>query len=140
MSIIAALRNWITSYTGLADDAPVWVNYLGPIYTEYAIIPLPGAKIIETDIVGRTTREYPFAFQSMESTADDVTRLGTSAFYEEFAAWLEEQSEAGALPNLATGKLAVAVEATTGGYLFEQGGSQTSIYQINCRLIYVQEP
>jgi len=47
MSIISALKTYIKTYTGLKTGAPVWVDYIGPNPTEYAIIPLPGSKIIE---------------------------------------------------------------------------------------------
>jgi hypothetical protein len=85
-------------------------------------------------------REYPFAFQSAEYTADELERLETSGFFEAFADWLESQTNAGVLPTLGAKQTALEIEATSWAYLFEQGNSETGIYQIQARLIYEQEP
>jgi len=140
MSIISAIQTYLKTYSDLKTGAPVWVDYLGDAPTEYTIIPLAGGRVIEEYITGKTRREYPFAFQSTESTADDLERLETQGFYEAFADWLDDQTESGNLPSLGEGKSAEAIAATGWGYLFQQGESQTGIYQIQCRLIYTQEP
>jgi hypothetical protein len=140
MSIIASLQTYIKTYSGLKSGAPVWVDYLGPGFTEYSIVPLPGARIVESYIDGSSLREFPFAFQSMESTADDLTRIESAGFYEAFADWMEAQTNAGTLPTLGTKQTATAIEAVIGGSLFEQGESQTGIYQIQCKLTYEQRP
>lgn len=140
MSMIAAVRTYIKTYTGLASGAPVWINFLGPRPTEYAVIPLPGQRVLETYLDGSTRRMYPFAFQIVESTADDNERLDTAAFSEAFAAWLESQTKAGTLPTLDTGKTPDTIEAVNWGYLNEQGQSSTAIYLVSCQLIYDQVP
>jgi hypothetical protein len=140
MSIIGDVRTYLKTYSGLESGAPVWVGYLSPAPTEYAVVSIAGGKIIETYLNGASLREFPFAFQSMESTADDLERLETLGFYEAFAAWLESQTETGVLPTL-TGtpsKTPVLIEATSWGYLCQQGQSETGVYQIVCRLTYDQ--
>jgi hypothetical protein len=139
MSIISALQTYIKTYSDLKTGAPVWVDYLGLTPTEYAIIPLPGARIVESFIDGSSIREYPFALQSTESTADDLERLETNGFFEAFADWLESQSESDVLPTLDSGQSAIKIEATGWGYLFEQGESETGIYNIQCMLQYEEE-
>ncbi len=139
MSIIGALQTYIKTYSDLKTGAPVWVDYLGLTPTEYAIIPLPGARIVESFIDGSSIREYPFALQSTESTADDLERLETNGFFEAFADWLESQSESDVLPTLDSGQSAIKIEATGWGYLFEQGESETGIYNIQCMLQYEEE-
>lgn len=140
MSIISALKTYIQTYTGLDSGAPVWVDYIGSKPTEYAIIPLAGSKIVEQYINGGSMREYPFAFQSAEFTADELERIENSGFFEAFSDWLESQTLAGVLPAMGAKQTAWAIEATGWAYLFEQGNSDTGIYQIQCRLIYEQEP
>src|SRR5574340_1442387 len=120
MTIIEALKTYIASYTGLKDGAPLWVDFLGPANTEYAIIPLPGEKIVERYINGASLREFPFAIQSIESTADELERMETSGFYEALADWFESQTEAGVLPALGGKKTAEAIESTGWAYLYEQ--------------------
>ena len=139
MSIISAIQTYIKTYTGIPSTAPVWVDYVGSKPTEYSISPLPGGKIVEEYIDGSSLREFPFAFMSSERTSDDMERMENSGFYETFAEWLETQTEAGALPSLGAGKTAELIEATGWGYLYQEGNSETGIYQIQCRLQYVQE-
>jgi hypothetical protein len=138
MSIIESIRTYILTYTGLTSGAPVWVDYLGQNPTEYSIVPLAGARIIEKYLDGGSLREFPFAFQSMESTADNLERLESIGFYEAFSDWLDSQTEAGTLPTLASGKTPVKIEALGCGYLFQVGDSGNGIYQVQCRLEYEQ--
>lgn len=139
MSIIEALRTYVKSYTELRNGAPVWVDYLGPIQTEYSLDPLEGDKIINTYINGDSLRTFPFAFRSVESTIDQLAKLEVHGFYEDFADWLESQTYKGVLPVLETGKTAEAIEAMGWSYLFQEGNSNTGIYQIQCQLIYEQK-
>lgn len=139
MSIISSLKTYLAGYNELKDDAPLWVDYLGATPTEYVIVPLAGAEIVEHYINGSSLREFPFAFQSVESTADELERLETLGFYEEFAAWLESQTAASTLPTLASGQVATKIEALGRAYLYQQGESNTGIYQIQCKLTYEQD-
>src|SRR5919109_1334645 len=104
MSLIASVREYLLTYDGLEDAAGFLVDVLNKNPTQYALVPLPGVKIIEEYIDGRSRRQYPFALQSMESVADDAARMATNEFYEAFADWLEAQSEVGNLPTLDDGK------------------------------------
>jgi hypothetical protein len=140
MTIIASIQEYLATYSGLKDNAPLWVDYLGPKPTEYAVIPLAGPKIIETYINLGSLRSYPFAFQSMESTADDLERLENSGFFEAFSDWLEAQTLAGTLPALAAGQTATIIEAIGWAYLYRQGESNTGVYQVQCKLTYEQDP
>ena len=97
-------------------------------------------SIVESYINGGSLREFPFAFQSMASTADDLERLQNIGFYEAFADWLETQSLAGTLPTLGAKQTAEKIEALNWAYLYEQGESSTGVYQITCKLTYTQQP
>jgi len=140
MSIIESIRAFIKTYPSLASGAPVLVDFLGTTGTQYAVIPTPGARILERYINGGTVREFPFVIQSTESTADDLERIENSGFYEALAAWFEEQTENGNLPVLDAKKKATDIEATNWGFIYQQGESSTGIYQIACRLVYEQQP
>lgn len=138
MSIISALKNYLKTNPSIPSQAPVWVDYMENKPTQFSILTLPGNQILEEYIDGSSRRVYPFAIQSIESTADELERLENSGFYEDLSEWFEEQSEAGTLPDLGTGKTAERIEMMGWGYLFQTGESQTGIYQIQCRLIYEQ--
>jgi hypothetical protein len=138
MSVIQAVRTYLATYSGLKANAPLWVDYLGSNPTQYAVVPLAGGKIVESYIDGSSLREFPFAFQSMERTADDLERLENNGFFEAFSDWLESQSNAGIFPVLGAGKTPELIEALGWGYLYEQGESDSGIYQVQCRLVYQQ--
>ena len=138
MSLISIVQTYIKTYSEIKEKIPVWVNYMNKEPIEFSVVPLPGARIIEAYISGSSLREYTFALQSVESTADELARLTSLGFYEAFATWLETQTEAGHLPDMDEGQTPVLIEALGWGYLFEQGDSQTGIYQIQCRLEYDQ--
>lgn len=138
MSIISALKTYIATYSGLETGAPLLIDVLGKEPTQYAIVPIPGARVAEWYINGGSKREYPFAIQSMEANADDATRTAINEFYEDFADWLESQTLAGTLPTLAAGKTAEEVTALGWGFLQEFGESGVGIYQIQAKLTYEQ--
>lgn len=139
-TIIEALRTYIATNTTLVSGAALNVDYLGSTPVEYSIVPLPGPRIIEQYLNGGSLREFPFAFQTMASTADNLERLETNGFFESLSDWFETQTTAGVLPTLSTKKHAESIEALECAYLFEQGESDTGVYQVQCKLTYSQEP
>src|SRR3989304_9030408 len=110
-TIVSAIIDFLDNYTGLATDPPMWVNYLGIGGVQYTVVPLAGERTVETYITGATVREFPFAFQSVESTADQLARLESIGFYEAFSEWLDQQTIDGVLPTLDAGKTAVEISA-----------------------------
>ncbi len=137
-TIIKALRNYMKDFSGLRHGAPLWVDYLGSKEPQYRIVPMAGERTVETFITGKSVREYPFMFQSMQSTADDAGRLENNGFYETLADWFDSQTDAGDLPELGGKKSAISIEAVTSGFLMEQGESNTGVYSIQCKLTYEQ--
>lgn len=138
MTILSSLKTWLEAYSGLETDAPVWTNHLGSEPTQYGIVPLGGSRIIESYVDGSSLRSFPFAFQSVEYTIDELQRLQNIGFYELLADWFESETDDGALPTLGTGQTADSVSALGWGFLFEQGKSDTGIYQVQCQLVYEQ--
>jgi hypothetical protein len=138
MTIIAALQEYLKTCPELADGAGVWIDH-DDTGLSYSIVPAPGDRVLESYIDGGSLRQYAFAFQIATSTADDYERLKNAGFNEIFADWLEDQTLAGNLPDLGAKRTAVGIEAQN-GFLFEQGDSETGIYQIMCNLTYEQEP
>ncbi len=138
MSIISGIQAFIKTYTGLSNIG-VWIDKVGPDI-EVGIIPIPGSRVVEENIDGSSTREYPFALQTCALTADDAARLDNSEFFEEFSDWLESQTLAGTFPTLGSKQTATKIETTSSGALYEQGDSGIAIYQIICKLTYEQQP
>lgn len=138
MSIILALKKYLNAYSGLKVGAPMWVDCLGVKEPGYSIVTLPGTRIVSTNIDGSTSREFPFAFRSRESTNEELERLENVGFYEEFNDWMEAQTELEVLPTLVTGKTATAIMTTGWAYLYEQGKLDSGVYQVQCKLAYDQ--
>lgn len=138
-SIVEAIKTYLAAYTELVTNAPLSIDFLGTALPGYSIVSLPGGGWIEKYIGGGGIKEYTFAFQSEFSTADEAERLDNCGFYEAFSEWLDAQTEANNLPILPAGKTSEKIEATSQGFLYEQGESQTGTYQIICRLEYKKE-
>lgn len=139
MSIISAVRTYIKQYAGIDSKGKLlWVDYLSERAPGYTINPVDGERITSIDILGNTVREFPFAFQMMKRTVDDVQRTENIEFFEDLTAWMESQTELGELPILEEGKHALSIDTLGWGYLYETGPSDTGIYQILCRLEYEQ--
>lgn len=137
-SLIGSIKAYLESYSGLKANAPVWVDLLGVNPGQYAVIPLPGTRIVEKYIDGSSLREFPFAVQSVESTSDELERLEIHGFFEALGDWFESQTEAGTLPTLSANKTPESIEVTSWAFLYEQGVSDKGIYQVQCKLVYKQ--
>ncbi|WP_085832860.1 hypothetical protein [Clostridium merdae] len=139
MSIIESLQAYISTCPALNSFADLHVDGLEPGAVNYSIDTLPGARILSQDLAGNKTREFPFMLLSREASIDDITRIANTGFYEDFADWLEDQSDNDTLPDLGTKKIAESIEATSWGYLYQRDeNDQTAIYQIICKMTYTQ--
>lgn len=115
-------------------------DFLSQQAGSYAIVPIPGERVVERYINGGGSCEFPFAFQSTERTDDEDGRIAAHAFYEALALLLDQFSETGVLPTLGAKQDPFELRATGWGYLFSQGESGTGVYQIQCKLAYEQQP
>lgn len=138
--IIQAIEKWLKDSGQLKSGAAVLTEFLNPKATGYSVSPLPGQKVIEYYIDYGSSREYPFSIQSMESTADELTRIANSGFYEALSDYFDKQTAAGSMPTLPSGQQAVAIQALSWAYVIEQESSSTGVYQILCKLVYEQSP
>lgn len=141
-TVIEAVKDYLSDYIEDADtkEHPLWVNFLKAEPVEYSIVPLGGARKVSEYIHGNSgEREFVFALQSGRFTADEAERVGNLEFFETLAEWMDDQSDIDNLPSLPAGFAAHTIEAISYGYVFEQGGSETAVYQIQCRLEYSKQ-
>jgi hypothetical protein len=139
-TMVEALQAFMLTYPNWAASAPLYVDYLGAEPTQYTIVPLPGDKVLEEYIDGGSSRTYPFALQANFSTADEAERIQNSGFFETLSDWFETETLAGRLPTLPSGRTAEKIEAGNLGFLYQQGESETGVYQIQCKITYIQQP
>ena len=137
MMIMEAIRTYIAGCP-LLRDGYLHVDYLGADPTEYVIESTPADGVIKQYADGGALKQFVFVFGSREYYgADVIGNLANSAFYEQFAAWLDDQTRLGNLPELGAGQTAQKIETTTTGYLL-YGEANTARYQIQCRLTYYE--
>lgn len=137
--IIDSIRKFIRTCPHLQEfegAIKVNVDYLGEESTVYSIEEVPCKPIIKKYVDGTSVRQYEFVFASRESYGADVLQnIDNSGFYENFAEWLELQSNSGNLPKLGKPKECRSIESTTTGYAFQTDVDKAR-YQIQCKLIY----
>ena len=136
--IIQAVRDFISGCPCLREYDALMVDRLEDGVSSYSIEPVPCTPIVKRYVNGSSLRQYEFHFASREAFTQEVLdEISNSAFYERFAAWLEECSRMGNLPLLDGNRLATDIEALTNGYLADADAVKGR-YVIQCRLYYMQ--
>ncbi len=137
-SIIEAVRAFILTCPFL-QEWRVNVDYIG-VDMSYSIDPLPCTPTLSKYVDGARKKQFQFALMSREAYDEDARiNIENSGFYQQFEEWLEQQGEAGTLPELASRKQnAAGIETLNSGYLFD-AENKLALYRIECRLLYEQE-
>ena len=137
-SLVNALRNYFLSCPLLKENSALNVDFLSVDGIEYSIDTVPTETTIERYVDGSRLCQYSFVFASRENyNADSLQNIENIAFYEKLEAWINQNNLKRNLPKLLDGT-AQKIEVTTAGYLFDENMT-TARYQIQCRLIYIQE-
>ena len=140
--ILDGLRTYIRKCPALRKynkAVKVNVDYLEDKPTTYSIEEVPSDVVIQKYVDGSSKRQYVFVFASRESYSEDVIdNINNSGFYEDFAEWLEEQTNNDNLPFIGDDKEVLKIEAMTNGYAFKTD-VDTARYQIQCRMIYMKK-
>lgn len=141
MTIVESVKNYILGCPLLSDLKRLNIDFLPENPDTYSIEGVPAQEIIKTNIDGSTERQFVFVFAARLFYSEEVrNNIENSGFYEQFSAWLEEQTESDNLPELTGGRTATKIEAMSSGYLYDIAGDFTNArYQIQCRLIYDKE-
>lgn len=140
MSTIEWVRDLLKDCPALADAAGIVVDELTGEINFFSVDPLPGGRVVQEELDGTKTREFPFAISACQCSADEASRLETNGAFEALADWMEAVTDADALPPMDEGRYAEGVEATSWGYLFQrEDDPSTAIYQISCMLTYTTE-
>lgn len=141
MTIVESVKNYILTCPLLGDLGRLNIDFLPEDPDTYSIEEIPAQAIMKTYIDGSTERQFVFVFASRFLYSEEVrNNIENSGFYEQFAEWLEQQTEAENLPELSAGKTATKIEAMSSGYLYDISGDFSNArYQIQCRLIYDKE-
>ena len=141
MTIVESVKDFILTCPLLDDLKRLNIDFLPEDPDTYSIEGIPAPEIITKYLDGSTERQFVFVFAARFFYSEEVrNNIENSGFYEKFAEWLEEQTEADNLPVLDGGRTASKIEAMSSGYLYDIAGDLTNArYQIQCRLIYDKE-
>lgn len=137
-TIIGALREYFLACP-LTGNQRLGVDYLPEEGIAYSIDSTPATEVIRQYVGGSSLRQYLFVFRSVNDYGPDALQnMANSGFFEQLAAWLEQQTRLRRFPALGPGRVAQKIEAQSTGYLFT-ASPDTGKYQIQCRLVYLQK-
>ena len=141
MTIVESVKNFILTCPLLDDLKRLNIDFLPEDPNAYSIEAVPAPEILTHYLDGSTERQFVFVFAARLCYNEEVrNNIENSGFYESFAAWLEEQTEAENFPVLTGKRTASKIEAMSSGYLYDIAGDLNNArYQIQCRLIYDKE-
>lgn len=126
----------------LLSDRTLRVDFLGAdVDTEYTIDSVPCTAVIKRYLNGAEKRQYLFTIGSRSFyTPDVLIALENSGVFEDLASWVRNHNRSGILPELPSGCTAQNIEALSTVYVLESdAASSAARYQIQCKLIYLQE-
>lgn len=136
--IIDAIKQYFEKCP-LVSGKRLSVNCLGEKSHSCTIEPTPSGVILQKYTDGGSLRQYPFVFATREYFDKDMLEnLKTASFYEQFAAWIEQQNDTGNFPELEDGLTPIRFEILSSGYLYDVDAPKAR-YQIQLRLIYEKE-
>lgn len=123
----------------LLKDGAFRVNALGDKGVEYTIETGIFNPVVNTYVNGDTERIYQFNFSSREYySLDRLQNIEVSAFYEDFAEWVEEQERAENYPEMPEKCYPRALTVLSPGYVYD-GAMKNARYQIQLQLEYYKE-
>lgn len=136
--IIESIRSFIENCPFLTEYANLMIDRLEGDVASYSIETVPCDPIVKRYVNGTSQRRFEFYFTSTEAYTQEVLdEISNSAFYEHFAAWMEQCTRSQNLPILDGDRLSIKLEALTPGYIVSSDET-TARYVIQCRLTYMQ--
>lgn len=136
-SVLQSIKEFIETYPDLKSFPRVDMEKLEEDATAYMIENVPAEPFVKKYLDGSSVRQTVFAISSREFYGD-VENLETHAFYERFAAWMEECTRNNTLPDLGSNREPMSIKATTGAYVYDAEGTKAQ-YRIQCVLKYYQK-
>ena len=139
MTIIESIREYISGCPLLKNGVLLNVDRLGDTEIEYTVDGEITNPILRRYTDGSSLRQFNFVFASREKYgADTLQNIANSGFYEDFADWIETQSNAGNLPELDEYRVPQYIEVQSDSYIFDTDDS-TARYQIQLNFVYYQD-
>ena len=138
MSLAQSIYDYIRQCPLIERGVRVRFNHLGDTPQEFSVEEIPEDVVVKK-YIGSSIRQKTFYLTSREQYSEDQrVNIAKSDFYEQFAAWIEEQNKTRNLPRLEGVNTARKIQCLTSGYLYTVS-PDTAQYQIQLRLEYFHE-
>lgn len=138
MSMLQAIKNYMLLFPYLEENVVLLSDHTSGKEMQYSILQLPGTRVLEEDLAGNLDCQYPFAFQSIESTLDELQRFENADFFDKLYDWFTEQNNQEVFPELREDQTPERMETLGWGYLMQEE-TNLGVYQVQCRLLYTQK-
>ncbi|MEZ3495950.1 MAG: hypothetical protein K1V97_00010 [Lachnospiraceae bacterium] len=139
MSKIQKFREFIQSCPLMDDFAEIHIDWTDANAGSIGIMPT-GESIVGRiqDVCGNVTlrKQYNVSIYAMEFTIDDVVRLETSGWLEDFTEWIEEQSAKHTIPVFGDNPDVEYMTAQNGMLFYISDNNRTGRYQIQIQCFY----
>lgn len=141
MSRIDKMKEFIATCPFMDKFAEQHIDWTEAEPGNYGIAPT-GESIIRTerDVLGskKILKQSNFSLYARCFTIDDIARLETIGFLENFADWIEEQSEKGLAPQFGDDPEEEEMTAQNGMLFKMSENGQSGLYQIQIQCFYVK--
>lgn len=139
MTIVESVMDWLAQCPALAGGQ-INLDWLPAKAREYSLDVVPCDEIVQRFTTGATKRQFLFYIASRAFVGEDIRDAEDNyTFYESFSHWVEQQNMTGNLPDLGEGRAARSVRVSTSGYPMQVSDDGRARYQIQLKMIYVQE-
>lgn len=137
--MIDSVRDFMKSCP-LLSEIDVNINYLNESAVSGAVENVSAQPVIKMYTDGGTMRQMLFTVSLRQAFGQEDAANGAAVSkLEQVSDWIETQSNAGILPSLEGKRSPVSLEIEKSGWL-EDKTTDTAKYQLQCRLVYYQEP
>ena len=138
---IKAVQEWLKTCPlvagQLGNNVAFHIDYLPEDTTQFSIEDSPGDPVLQEFFSGRRKAKNYVLASRMEYSESIAQQAANSGFWDDFADWIEAQSDAHNLPDLGEGRTAERVAVTNSGYIVTSEDG-TCRFQIQIRLKYYQ--
>ena len=138
---IKAVQEWLKTCPlvagQLGNNVAFHIDYLPEDTTQFSIEDSPGDPVLQEFFSGRRKAKNYVLASRMEYSESIAQQAANSGFWDDFADWIEAQSDAHNLPDLGEGRTAERVTVTNSGYIVTSEDG-TCRFQIQIRLEYYQ--
>lgn len=138
---IKAVQEWLKTCPlvagQLGNNVAFHIDYLPEDTTQFSIEDSPGDPVLQEFFSGRRKAKNYVLASRMEYSESIAQQAANSGFWDDFADWIEAQSDAHNLPDLGEGRTVERVAVTNSGYIVTSEDG-TCRFQIQIRLEYYQ--